>query len=252
MKACAFEKCKYKIVGKQYEYCIKHMSHQSPISNTPKPDECPVCLCGEEEEKFTLYCCGHHVHKKCIIQGGKAKCPVCRQFIYLDKPTLQELRTLAKQRQLETQYPLLIVFEIRLGQAKPLGVRYGMNPLYKHDARVIENTVYTLRKYIIKYMHDLDGSILATCITNTFTHRLEQVDVIQNLVREYHKDIIVDMMKQIVNDVKENDKIVYFPSSVDTRIEYNNDNEKCCLTFYCKIKKTHYQEGTPEFGYIDE
>jgi len=81
------------------------MSHQQPISNVSKPDECPICLCGEDEEELTQFCCGHHVHKKCIIHCGKHKCPVCRQFIYLDKQTLRELRVLAKQKQLETQHP---------------------------------------------------------------------------------------------------------------------------------------------------
>lgn len=250
MKTCTFEECKYKTVGKRYDYCIKHMNHQEPISNVPKPDECPICLCGEDEEKLTQFCCGHHVHKKCIIQSGKHKCPVCRQFIYLDKQTLRELRLLAKQKQLETQHPLLIVFDIQLKNPKPLTFRYGMNPLYKHDANTIYKTISIVKKHILHYMHDLDGALLASFISNTLTHRTEQVETFRNQIQQYHKDVIIDMMKLIVQDVVKNESAIYFPVGVDTNVEYDND-VKHSLTFYCKIKDTHKQENTPDFGYVD-
>lgn len=250
MKTCTFENCKYKTVGKRYDYCIKHMNNQKPISNASKPDECPICLCGEEEENLVQYCCGHHIHRQCIIYSGKTKCPICRQFIYLDKQTLKELRTLAKQKQLETQDPLLIVFEIQLENPKPLSVKYGMNTLYKHDTKTIDKTIAILRKYIVNYMHDLDGALLTTCISKTLSHRMEQVHVIRNAIQQYHKDIIVDMMKLIVNDVKKDDDTIYFPTGVDTHIEYSGV-VKHSLTFYCKIKYTHRQENTPDFGYIE-
>jgi hypothetical protein len=99
-------------------------------------------------------------------------------------------------------------------------------------------------------MHDLDGALLSTCISNTFTHRPDQVESIRNQIQQYHKDIIIDMMKLIVSDVKKNNDVVYFPTGVDTSIEYST-LVKHSLTFYCKFKNTHRQDDTPDFGYIE-
>lgn len=250
MKTCAFEKCKYKTVGKRYNYCIRHMSHQEPISNVPKPDECPICLCGEDEEDLTQFCCGHYIHKKCIIHSGKSKCPVCRQFIYLDRQTFQELRILAKQKQLETQHPLLIVFDIQLKNPKPLTFKYGMNPLYKHEQDVIYKTISIIRKHVVHFMHDLDGALITSFISDTFTHRTNQVQVFRDNIQQYHRDIIIDMMKLIVQDVTKNENAIYFPVGIDTNVDYDND-VKHSLTFYCKIKNNHRQDNTPEFGYVE-
>ena len=90
-----------------------------------------------------------------------------------------------------------------------------------------------------------------TSIANTFTHRQEHANEIKRLTHDYYKEIVTDMMKLIVNDVKESD-VIYFPTGVDTHMEYalRDGLLKHSLTFYCKIKTKYKQDDTPEFGYI--
>ena len=39
-------------------------------------EECPVCY--EDITKEDILQCGHIVHERCVINSGKAECPICR------------------------------------------------------------------------------------------------------------------------------------------------------------------------------
>lgn len=100
---CSFDKCYSKCVNTTYSFCMIHMSNQLPIRNIDKPDECPICFEPDDSinNTFLHLTCGHWVHKNCIIQTGRVGCPICRQFIYLDKKTFLYVRLVNLNRKLD-------------------------------------------------------------------------------------------------------------------------------------------------------
>lgn len=55
---------------------------QTPMHIIDKPLECPVCM-DELDEKAKPLLCGHWVHRSCVVQSGKAQCPICRRHVYM-------------------------------------------------------------------------------------------------------------------------------------------------------------------------
>ena len=47
--------------------------------------QCPICY--EDIFKINTLSCGHMIHASCIIQSGKAQCPICRAALpeYVNK-----------------------------------------------------------------------------------------------------------------------------------------------------------------------
>lgn len=257
-KKCTFgdksdKSCKGKTVSKQYDYCIKHMMHQKPLVELLVPDECPVCFGDNEDLK--QYCCGHWVHKQCIIDSGKAKCPICRQFIYVDKDTLQQIRNTAVRKDLETQVPLMVVFDINVeNPQKPFNVRYGMNKLYTHNTVQIDKLLGIIKQHLTHYMFDLDTSLLLRCLFGIFRHDYDgQVQTTMEHVDTLYSKVASTIMECIVKDIKDDTTLEYFPVEIDSHVDlYLGPGNRAAhsITFMCKIKDTFKQEGTPDFGYI--
>jgi hypothetical protein len=232
------------------------MKHQIPISNSSKPEECPVCLSGEQDELLTQYCCGHYVHDACIIKTGKSKCPVCRQFIFLERKTLKKLKMTAVYRNLEQMHPLVIILNIQ--PEKSVTTRYGMNKLYQHDSDAIAKTINVMNQHVKHFISDLDSSLCMRFMCETLTHRMEQTTKIKEELQNYYTSIMQEMMKSILQDIRENDELVYIPLEVESHIDFRHemvsDNNYLVphhLKFYCKIKSDFKQDNTPNFGYIE-
>jgi len=155
---------------------------------------------------------------------------------------------------LEHKHPLLIVFHIQLDNpVKPITSMYGTNKLYQHNLDTISKTINVFKHHVNHFMHDLDSSLSMRYMSETFTHRTEQVKKFSEALQHYYTDILQDMMKLIIQDVKGNDELTYFPVGVETCIEVGEGD--CSmhhhLTFQCKIKSDFRQDGTPAFGYIE-
>jgi hypothetical protein len=58
-------------------YCNEH-KHKYRLE---KPDDCPVCMEHISELTEIPLCCGHWVHKQCLIPNNKHICPLCRQSL---------------------------------------------------------------------------------------------------------------------------------------------------------------------------
>ena len=80
---CIAEGCQGKSV--QGKRCCA--SHQRQYG-LDRPKECPICL-EKLGKKETPWPCGHYAHRKCITQGMKAECPLCRDPLKL---TPEEIR----------------------------------------------------------------------------------------------------------------------------------------------------------------
>lgn len=65
--------------------------------------ECPVCLEVLTEDDKPVGRCGHIVHLNCIVQWGKAQCPLCRTEIQLP-PSLENELNIVKRRREQEQY----------------------------------------------------------------------------------------------------------------------------------------------------
>lgn len=92
-KTCQFKKCKNRTVNNLYQYCTWHMVHGEPLINLKEPDECPICLePNTEDVPYIVLTCGHHLHKECIIKWGRPKCPVCKQYVYMEPSIFLPLR----------------------------------------------------------------------------------------------------------------------------------------------------------------
>lgn len=99
---CDITHCSNKRVNHVYSYCMSHMSYQKPIKDIEKPDDCPICFESETPGcKYLHLTCGHWIHENCIIYSGRVGCPMCRQFIYLEKKTFLQVRIVNLNRKLE-------------------------------------------------------------------------------------------------------------------------------------------------------
>lgn len=90
---CQFENCNNHIVHTLYQYCGKHIMHQQPLTHIEKPEECPICFGGEEDNNpYITLTCGHQLHKECMIKCGRPSCPICKQFVYMTPDIFLRLR----------------------------------------------------------------------------------------------------------------------------------------------------------------
>jgi len=97
---CVVPNCKNvksKIGNKSF--CKKH----NQKFKYDKPDDCPVCTESLKDEKYPLINCGHWVHYNCIIESGKAECPMCRTSATLTRELKKELTKKSKQRKEENE-----------------------------------------------------------------------------------------------------------------------------------------------------
>ncbi len=102
-KKCVIPSCKN--VGRgQHTFCNKHKK----MYRFEKPEECPICANGLEDEKYPLRGevegkCGHWVHHSCVILSGKQECPICREKIKLNKEQQKQLLEIQKKNKKEKE-----------------------------------------------------------------------------------------------------------------------------------------------------
>jgi len=44
-------------------------------------NQCPICLCDSESDKYQVFSCGHGMHLECMKGMGNKNCPTCRKEI---------------------------------------------------------------------------------------------------------------------------------------------------------------------------
>jgi uncharacterized Zn finger protein (UPF0148 family) len=64
--------------------CRSRVSHEGDLCNRhrftqDKPKDCPVCY--QDMDESSCLCCGHWVHRECIVLSGKLECPICRRSV---------------------------------------------------------------------------------------------------------------------------------------------------------------------------
>jgi hypothetical protein len=97
---CVVPNCKNvksKIGNKSF--CKKH----NQKFKYDKPDDCPICTESLKDEKYPLINCGHWIHHSCVIESGKAECPVCRAAVALTRGLKKELTKKSKQMKNERE-----------------------------------------------------------------------------------------------------------------------------------------------------
>jgi uncharacterized Zn finger protein (UPF0148 family) len=84
---CCIPSCKNKKskLGNK-SFCKKHNEKYK----FDKPKDCPICL-EKLNDKYPLLNCGHWIHHNCVIQSGKAECPICRTSVKFTREQKKEM-----------------------------------------------------------------------------------------------------------------------------------------------------------------
>jgi Ring finger domain len=98
---CIVGKCPNKSV--QGKKCCASHKRQYGLD---KPEDCPICL-EKLGKKETPWPCGHYAHRKCITQGMKAECPLCRDPLKLTPEEIRKINSKMKQAQEERGMELM-------------------------------------------------------------------------------------------------------------------------------------------------
>ncbi len=98
-------KCRNKTKSETTDYCWLHQENKAPAKKKKKKKEKEVdieCLiCYEEFQKKdqlkTCRQCGHRFHINCIVNWGKAKCPLCLKDMRIPKKYRKKLEEKNKE-----------------------------------------------------------------------------------------------------------------------------------------------------------
>jgi hypothetical protein len=97
---CKYWLVKHKRMCKNKLYTSKKCKLHLNKNVFDKPNKCIVCY-----NKISIndrpFSCGHWVHIDCIYKSCKQECPICRQYIYMNKRELSTLNEYIKIRQYE-------------------------------------------------------------------------------------------------------------------------------------------------------
>lgn len=78
------------------EFCYQHIN----VYRQTKPSTCIICYEPLTDVLKPLIC-GHWIHTECIIQSGKAQCPICRKELELKNRDMRRLERIARERREE-------------------------------------------------------------------------------------------------------------------------------------------------------
>ncbi len=120
MKNKSCKKIEYEGSG----YCKMH--HKK--FRLEKPEECPVCM-DNLKNVIQPLSCGHWVHRKCIVEWGKAICPVCRTDIKVTPTEMNKIKKKAHQHRREIEEAEEFPYEIYIDSEEliQLDEMFGQN-----------------------------------------------------------------------------------------------------------------------------
>ena len=67
-------------------------------------DECHVCC----ESIDTHLSCGHWIHVDCVVQTGKAECPLCKKVVSMSIDNVIKMENISKKKKLETERQVIM------------------------------------------------------------------------------------------------------------------------------------------------
>lgn len=236
---CSYNNCNGKTI-KHYKNCIKHLKHEVP-PKIEKPDNCQVCNSSCEHLELVQYCCGHWMHQACLIETGKARCPVCNKLVHVSPGTLNQIKKITLERQELAAFPLSISFEIDIQQDEAVKFKYITNKDFKHEKIHVMEMVKLLRKQLIENLYTLDIALLMNTRKEQYPDFEERSDHVDALCKE----TIDSIMKHVLH-VLPTSKYRYIPVKIIPGVRvYPPSKMVRSITFYCNFR-TEYTSNHKE------
>ena len=88
LDSCCIPKCRKKC--DESKFCTTHAKEY-----TIEEENCCICLealSEETDQNYPLLSCGHWIHYKCIAEGGKEECPICRKHVEIPSKYKRQLK----------------------------------------------------------------------------------------------------------------------------------------------------------------
>lgn len=150
-KLCSYDGCFNSAVNDIYSFCMNHMSNQTPIHEIEKPSECPICFEPDidQNDPYLQLTCGHWIHKNCIIRAGRVGCPLCRQFIFLEKKVFLNVRIVNLERKLDILSTVYRVDRLRL-ELRMTRIFLHSNLIQESDLDIVDKYLQLLNKFIFE------------------------------------------------------------------------------------------------------
>ena len=232
---CNYNNCKGKII-KHYNYCLKHLKHQVPLQ-IEKPENCQVCKSSCEHLGLTQYCCGHWMHQDCLIETGKAYCPICNKLVHVSESIMKKIKKVAQEHKELDAFPLSISFEINIQKDDAVTYKYTTNKDYKHEKIHVMEMVKLLRKQIIENMYVLDIALMMNTHNKEYPDFEELSDHVDNICRE-----IIDKIMKHTLTILPTSKYRYITVKIVPSVcVYQPKYMVRKISFYCNFRDEYLE-----------
>jgi hypothetical protein len=234
---CNYNNCNGKAI-KHYNHCIKHLKHEVP-PKIDKPKDCQVCKSSCDHLDLVQYCCGHWMHQGCLIETGKARCPICNKLVHVSPGVLKQIKKIVQTRQELAAYPLLITFEIDIQKDDAVRFKYVTNKdKYKHEKIFVMEMVKLLRKQIIQNMYVLDIALMMNTRNKEFPDFEELSDHVDNVCKE-----TIDKIMKHTLSILPDSKYRYIPVKIVPSVQvYKPLKMVRNISFYCNFRPEYEKQ----------
>lgn len=228
---CNYNNCNGKVI-KHYNHCIKHLKYEIP-PETDKPMNCPVCKSHCKHLDLVQYCCGHWMHQTCLIDTGKARCPICNKLVHVSSGVLKQIKKITREKQELAAFPLSISFEIDIQKDDAVTYKYVTNKeKYTHEKIHVMEMVKLLRKQIIDNLYVLDIALMMNTRNKEYPDFDELSDHVDNICKE-----TIDKIMQHILSILPTSKYRYIPVKIIPSVRvYQPSKMVRMITFYCNFR----------------